>query len=455
MKIAVIGAGIVGLATGAGFADLGHIVHIIDIDTGKIAQLSRGVVPYHEPGLEDLVTRNVTAGRLSFGHDPSSILQEMEIVFIAVGTPTLDSGELSLAALWSTIDHLEDWSTPTPTSVRIIAIKSTVPIGTAERAEARLRNRLPDSCKVEVVSTPEYMREGSAVRDFFEPSRIVIGTASEHSAARLVQLHQRLPGPILTTDRRSAELAKLAANAYLVVKISFANEIAALAEQTGADYTSVANTMGLDPRIGPHYLGAGLGFGGSSLPKDTRALVRLADEAGAPQTLVEAAVRANAMLPLRMVRKLEAAVSDLGRRKIALLGLSFKPGTDDMREAPSLRLIAELTRRNPGIALTAYDPEANSAARKILPTTVMLYDSAEEALTGADAAILVTEWREFRRITANDFKRWMNRPIIMDGRNALDAAALNAQGVVCIGVGRLPAVPRSTSGSSEELVPKV
>ncbi|RED57538.1 UDP-glucose dehydrogenase family protein [Cohnella lupini] len=453
MRMAVVGAGIVGLATGAGFADLGHSVQCVDIDTGKIAQLSRGIIPYHEPGLEAVVVRNVSAGRLTFGHEPSRVLQEAELVFLTVGTPSGDTGEMSLAALWSVIDRFEAWSASE--TRRIIVIKSTVPVGTAERAEARLRNRLPEHCLVDVVSIPEFMREGCAVRDFFEPTRIVIGSANSEATEKLTQLHQRLPGPIVATDRRSAELAKLAANACLAVKISFANEIAALAEQTGADYPSVAHSMGLDPRIGPHFLSAGLGFGGSCLPKDARALVRMADEAGAPQTLVEAAVRANAMLPLRMVRKLEAALSDPARRKVTLLGLAFKPGTDDMREAPSLRLIAELNRRHPGITITAYDPEANAVARKLLPSTVTVCDSAEEALNGADAAIVVTEWREFRQIKADDFKNWMNRPIIMDGRNALDAAALNAQGVVCIGVGRLPVVPKDSARKTSEAVPKV
>ncbi|WP_239615924.1 UDP-glucose dehydrogenase family protein [Cohnella mopanensis] len=451
MKMAVVGAGVVGLVTGAGFADLGHSVVCVDIDTAKIAQLSHGMIPYHEPGLEDLIKRNVSAGRLSFGHDPSKLLQEAELVFLAVGTPANDLGEMSLAALWSVLDQFE--ACPVSDSRRIIAIKSTVPVGTAERAEARINGRLPERCRVEVVSLPEFMREGSAVRDFFEPSRIVIGSETVEAAEKLTQLHQRLPGPIMSTDRRSAELAKLAANAYLAVKISFANEIAALAEQTGADYPSIANSLGLDPRIGPHFLAAGMGFGGSCLPKDTRTLVRMADEAGAPQTLVEAAVRANAMLPLRMIRKLEAALSDPARRKVALLGLAFKPGTDDIREAPSLRLIAELNRRHPGITITAYDPAANRSARKALPSTVTICDSAEEALKGVDAAILVTEWREFRQIKADDFKNWMNRPIIMDGRNALDAHALNAQGVVCIGVGRLPAVPKESARKAGELIP--
>ncbi|BBI36092.1 UDP-glucose dehydrogenase family protein [Cohnella abietis] len=441
MKMAVIGAGIVGLTTGAGFADLGHTVHCVDNDTRKIAQLARGIIPNYEPGLEALVLRNTAAGRLSFGHDPSIVLNEAELVFLAVETPTGEDGEMSLAALWAIIDQLEAWS-PTDDRRKMIAIRSTVPVGTTERAENRLRGRLPAHCQVEVVSIPQFLREGSSVRDFFEPSRIVIGSSSTHVAERLTELHQRLPGPIMSTDPRSAELAKLAANAFLAVKISFANDMAALAEQTGADYPAVAHSMGLDPRIGPHFISAGLGFGGSNLPKDARTLVKMGDEAGAPQTLVEAAVRTNAMLPLRMVRKLEAALSDPARRKVALLGLAFKPGTDDLREAPSLRVIAELNRRHPGITLTAYDPEANQAARKLMPTGVTICDSAEEALKGADAAILLTEWREFRQIMAEDFKNWMNRPIIMDGRNALDSTALNAQGVVCIGVGRLPVVPK-------------
>lgn len=453
MQMAVIGAGVVGLVTSAGFADLGHTVRCVDINTSKIAQLSHGIIPYHEPGLEAMVLRNMTAGRLSFGHDPAKVLHEAELVFIAVGTPSGDTGEMSLAAIWSVINGMEAW--PQSDSRRIVAIKSTVPVGTAERVETKLRGRLPEHCLVDIVSIPEFMREGSSVRDFFEPSRVIIGTSSAEIGEKLTLLHQRLPGPIIVTDRRSAELAKLAANAFLAVKISFANEIASLAEQTGADYPSVAHSLGLDPRIGPHFLAAGLGFGGSCLPKDTRALVRMADEAGAPQTIVEAAVRANAMLPLRMVRKLEAALSDPGRRRVALLGLAFKPGTNDIREAPALRLIAELNRRHPGITLTAYDPEAGAAARKVLSSSVTVCDSAGEALQGADAAILVTEWREFRQIQAEDFKKWMNRPIIMDGRNALDAAALNAQGVVCIGVGRLPVIPKEFIRRAGELVPKV
>ncbi|MBB6671415.1 UDP-glucose dehydrogenase family protein [Cohnella nanjingensis] len=439
MKLAVVGAGLVGLMTAAGFAELGHRVVCCDSDAGTIGLLARGIVPYREPSLEPIVQRNVSAGRLRFGEEPEEIMRNAEMVFLAVNTPSADDGQLQLAPLWAAADKLGEWSDGTR---RIVGILSTVPVGTAERLEARLRARLPAHCGVDVASLPAFLREGYAVRDFFEPARIVIGTASSEAAERLDLLHQRLPGPIVHADRRSAELSKMAANAHLALKISFANELAALAEQTGADYPAVAQLIGLDPRIGPHYLGAGLGFGGSCLPKDARALVRLADEAGAPQTLVSAAIRANAMLPLRMVRKLEAALSGPSRRKVALLGLTFKPGSEDLREAPSLRLIAELLRRHPGITLTAYDPAAGAPAiRHALPSAVQLCDSAEEALTGADAAILVTEWPEFRKIPAEDYKNWMNRPIILDGRNALDAAALNAQGIVCIGVGRLPATP--------------
>lgn len=438
MKIAVVGAGIVGLTTAAGYADLGHQVYCCDIDEEKMTRIASGKLPYLEPGLADLVQRGQEGDRLRFGTDaqPAS---EAEIIFLAVGTPASDDGEMLLAQLWEAADLLGPW----PAGQRkLIAVKSTVPVGTAERLEARLRARLPSTCGVDVVSIPEFMREGSSVHDFFEPSRIVIGSATLEAAETMDRLHRRLSAPIVHTDRRSAELAKLAANAALAIKVSYSNEMAALAEQTGADYPDIARILGLDPRIGPHFLGAGLGYGGSCLPKDTRALVRLASEAGAPQTLVSAAIRANGMLPLRMARKLEAALSGLSRRRVALLGLAFKPGTADIREAPSLRLIAELKKRYPGIALAAYDPAIFGAGMKRqLPSGVALFGTAEEALRGADAAIVVTEWPEIRKISAEDYKSWMTRPIILDGRNCLDTAALNAQGVVCIGVGRLPAAP--------------
>ncbi|MBB6690493.1 UDP-glucose/GDP-mannose dehydrogenase family protein [Cohnella xylanilytica] len=446
MKLAVVGAGIVGLTTGAGFAELGHQVECYDIDAGKIGLLTAGAVPYHEPGLQSLVERNVAAGRLRFGLAPEQLTSQAEVIFLAVGTPSADDGHMQLAPLWAAADKLTAWPGG---GRRIVVVKSTVPVGTADRLEARLRSRLPADCEVHVASIPEFMREGGAVRDFFEPARIVIGTNDPETFERLDLLHRRLPAPILGTDRRTAELSKLAANAHLAVRLSFANEMAALAEQTGADYPAIARVLGMDPRIGPHFLGAGLGFGGSCLPKDARALVRLADEAGAPQTLVAAAIRANVMLPLRMVRKLEAALSGPSRRRVALLGLTFKPGTDDMREAPSIRLATELLRRHPGIVLTAYDPAAGEHAKRALPNAVQLCDSAEAALRGADAAILVTEWPEFRKIQAEDFKNWMKRPILLDGRNALDAETLNAQGVVCIGVGRLPATPSDALGAAE------
>ncbi|MDI4650423.1 UDP-glucose dehydrogenase family protein [Cohnella hashimotonis] len=439
MKIAVVGAGIVGLTTAAGFADLGHQVYCSDTDGDKIERIENGVLPYLEPGLAELVKRGQEGGRLAFGVGASTAIGEAEIVILAVGTPATDDGEILLAQLWEAADML--W--PRADGMRrLIAVKSTVPVGTAERLEARIRARLPAEGGVDVVSVPEFLREGFAVRDFFEPSRVVIGSATHEAAELMDRLYRRLSATVVHTDRRSAELAKLASNAALAIKISYANEMAALSEQTGADYPDIARILGLDPRIGPHFLGAGLGFGGSCLPKDTRALVRLASEAGAPQTVASAAIRANAVLPQRMARKLEAALSGLSRRRVALLGLAFKPGTADLREAPSLRLIAELKKRYPGISLAAYDPAVDIAMKRQLPAGVGLYGSAEEALRGADAAIVVTEWPEIRKISAEDYKSWMSRPIILDGRNCLDAHALNAQGMVCIGVGRLPAAPQ-------------
>ncbi|WEK53848.1 MAG: UDP-glucose/GDP-mannose dehydrogenase family protein [Candidatus Cohnella colombiensis] len=439
MRIAVVGMGVMGLTTGAGFADLGHSVECVDLDNRRIADLARGIINSREPGLESLLLRNRSAGRLSFNHDPAKLHEDTELIMIAMDTPVDESGEMLLSGIWTVIDQL----TPGNQNIkRIIALKSSVPVGTSDRIETRLRGRMPQDQMPDVVYIPDFMREGYALRDFYEPSRIVIGAASQEAAERLSLLYARLPGPILKTDRRSAELAKLAANAFLAVKISFANEMAALAEQTGADYPTVAQSLSLDPRIGPYSLGAGIGFGGSFLPKDARALVLMADEAGAPQTLLEASVRANAMLPLRMVRRLEAAISDPSRRKVAILGLAYKPGTNDLREAPALRVISELLRRHPGIVLTAYDPEISVMKNPAIPATVSLCASAEEALTGADAAIVATEWREFKQISPEHFKKWMNRPIIMDGRNTLDSVALNAQGVVCIGVGHVPASPQ-------------
>jgi len=374
---------------------------------------------------------------LRFSSEPAGLTRSSDVIFLAVGTPSAANGLMRLEALWDAVDSLAEWEG----GRRTVVVKSTVPIGTADRLETRVRMRLPKTCEVHVASNPEFLREGSAVRDFFEPSRVVIGALDPETFELLERLHDPLNAPVIAADRRTAELSKLAANAHLAVRLSFANEMAALSEQTGADYPTVARALGMDERIGPHFLGAGLGFGGSCLPKDARALVRLADEAGAPQTLVTAAIRANVMLPLRMARKLEAALSRPSRRRVALLGLAFKPGTNDMREAPSIRLANVLLRRFPGIVLTAYDPAAGAAAKEVLPKAVHICDSTESALRDADAAILVTEWPDFADIRAEDYKKWMKRPILFDGRNALDAEALNAQGVVCIGVGRLPQAP--------------
>ncbi|WP_169306682.1 UDP-glucose dehydrogenase family protein [Cohnella pontilimi] len=438
MKIAVAGAGVVGLASAAGFAELGHTAICVDIDKEKIASLQRGVVPYYEPGLQELTLRNMAAGRMRFGTGIHEIPADTEVVIMAVGTPSDPDGDLSLTAFWAAADELADWIEKCACPAVVVAVKSTVPVGTADSLEEKLRMRLPpsESGRVDTASVPEFMREGSAVKDFFEPARLIIGSASAQTAERLTSLHAGLPGRVIFTDRRSAELSKLAANAFLAVKISFSNEVAVLCEQIGADYNDVAGVLGSDPRIGPHFLGAGLGFGGSCLPKDTRALVRFAERSGAPQTLVEAAIHVNRQRTERIAHKLEEALDNPGASTIALLGLAFKAGTDDMREAPSVRLMEELMRRFPGMELRAYDPASTEAARGIVPGQVRICRSAEEALRGADGAILVTEWPEFGKIRAIDFRNWMKRPIIWDGRNLLDADELNAHGVRCIGTGR-------------------
>ncbi|WP_168735552.1 UDP-glucose dehydrogenase family protein [Cohnella fermenti] len=435
MKLAVVGMSIAGLVTGAGFAELGHEVECYDDDSLLIERLASGAVDSKEPGLQALIARNAKAERLKFRGWQELPESAAEVIFLTEGTPSGEDGNPQLGRLWTFVDRLPAGQ---KRCRRIVVIRSSVPVGTADRLENRLRRRLPELGEVAVASVPDFAREGSAVRDFFEPSQIVIGASDEATEQQLRSLHSRLAAPILTMDRRSAELGKMAVNGFLAVKLAYANEMAALSEQTGADYAAVERMLGLDPRIGSYYLGAGLGFGGPHLPKDARALVRTAEGAGAPQTLLAAAMRANAALPLRMVRKLEAALSGPSRRRIALLGLAYKAGSAEMSEAPSVRLAAELLRRHPGIQLAAYDPAAGEAARQALPGAVQLCDSAEEALCGSDAAILVTDWPEFRCLTAEQFKRWMKRPIVLDGRNALNADLLNAQGVVCIGAGRLP-----------------
>jgi len=422
MKIAVFGAGYVGLVTGACFADLGHDVVVRDIVEEKIEMLRRGDVPIHEPGLDELLDRN--RGRLRFTTDVGEAIEGAEVVYVAVGTPPTYSGDADLSAIWTVVNEL-----PHVDHRVVLAMKSTVPVGTGRTVRHRLDER--GLANVGYVSNPEFTAEGTAVRDFMQPDRIVIGGFEDVDIDLLERLHHGIDAPIVRCDVASAEMIKLAANAALVTRISFINEIANVCEATGADVTTVARGIGLDHRIGSDFLRAGIGYGGSCFPKDSLALKQLAANSGYNFQLLNAVIEVNELQKRRVIGKLQRRLGSLRGKKVALLGLAFKPGTDDMREAPSLvlagRLIAE------GARVSAWDPIADG---RLHLDGVQIAESALEALEGADAAVLVTEWPELRDVDWADAGSRMRRRVLVDGRNMLDAEELRAAGFEYEGIGR-------------------
>src|SRR5918996_4759824 len=422
MKVAVFGAGYVGLVTGACFADLGHDVVVRDVVEAKIDALNAGIVPIHEPGLDDVLERN--AERLQFTTDVGEAVEGADVVYIAVGTPPTYSGDADLSAVWTVVDELPD------TDRRIVvAMKSTVPVGTGSAVRHRLDDRGLEN--VGYVSNPEFTAEGTAVQDFMHPDRIVIGAFDPADADVVERLHEGIDAPIVRCDVPSAEMVKLAANAALVTRISFINEIANVCEATGADVTTVAEGIGLDRRIGPSFLRAGIGYGGSCFPKDSLALKQLAANSGYNFQLLNAVIEVNELQKRRVIGKLERRLGPLRGKRIALLGLAFKPGTDDMREAPSLVLAGRLLSE--GADVTAWDPVANGAAHL---HGVEIAESALDALDGADGAVVVTEWPELRELDWAAARERMHGNVIVDGRNHLDPDALRALGFVYEGVGR-------------------
>ncbi|SEH10257.1 UDP-glucose dehydrogenase family protein [Thermoleophilum album] len=419
--IGVIGVGWVGLVTAACFAELGHEVWARDIDAAKIAALERGEVPIHEPGLPELVARN--RDRLHFTTEMAPVLEHAQLLFCCVDTPPTYSGDADLSRVEAVVAELAE------PDDHALVMKSTVPVGTG----AAIKRRLP---ALHYVSNPEFLKEGSAIEDFMHPDRVVIGNdaASSDFADRVAALYEPLGAPIVRTDVASAEMIKLASNAFLATKISFINEIANVCEEVGADVAEVARGMGLDARIGPHFLRAGAGYGGSCFPKDVQALKQLAGNSGYHFQLLTAVIDVNELQKRRLVGKLQKHLGSLVGKEIALLGVAFKPNTDDIREATSLVLAGRL--QSEGAQVRAYDPVALERARAVL-SNVRLCTSALEALDGADAAVLVTEWPEFRELDwAGAVKRVMRRPIVVDGRNFLDREALQAAGFVYEGVGR-------------------
>lgn len=428
-QIAIVGLGYVGLVYGGAFADLGNSVWGVDIDAEKVANLRAGIVPIYEPGLNELIRRNVEAGRLQFTTDYAEAIPEAEFVFICVGTPSTVDGDADMRAVRAaalTIGrHLRGHT--------IIVNKSTMPIGSGDLVSSLIEQVKPPEATFAVVSNPEFLREGSAVYDVFHPSRIVLGAEDREAAERVAELYRVLNAPILITDRRSAEMIKYASNAILATRISFINEIAQICEQVGADVKVVAQGMGYDPRIGPLFLEAGLGFGGSCFPKDVRALAYMAEEVGCHPQLLHAVLEINYDQRRRFVRKLQDLLGDLHGRPIALWGLAFKQDTDDVRESPALDVLRMLLQR--GAIVTAYDPAAIANAAREVPDARYVSDPYA-AVVGADALLIATPWNEFKQADLRRVRSLMRTPIMLDGRNIYEPAEVRALGFVYVGVGR-------------------
>jgi UDPglucose 6-dehydrogenase len=422
--IAVIGTGYVGLVTAAGFAELGSEVWCVDIDAEKIARLQRGEVPIYEPGLEEVLARH--AERLHFSTDIGQALEHARLLFVAVGTPPTYSGDADLSAVHAVVDELPS------SGDHALVMKSTVPCGTGASIQRAFEERGVQG--IAYVSCPEFLKEGTALKDFRHPDRVVVGEHDGSWAGQaVVDLYEPLGAPLVRTDVASAEMIKLASNAFLATKISFINEIANVCEETGADVVEVARGVGLDDRIGPKFLQAGIGYGGSCFTKDVSALKLLAANSGYHFQLLNAVTEVNELQKRRVVSKLERHLGGkLSGRRVALLGLAFKPETDDMRGASSLVLAARLLAE--GAKVTAFDPVAEQEARKLMPQ-LDYRDSALDAIEGADAVVLVTEWREFLELDWKHVAQAMSGDLVIDGRNALDAATIRDAGLVYEGIG--------------------
>src|SRR5829696_2434657 len=432
-RISVVGTGYVGLVTGAFFADLGNQVACIDIDAEKVAALQQGSLPIYEPQLEEVVQRNLAAGRLCFTTDYASGLVDAEFVFIAVNTPAGPEGEADMrqaqAAATSIAEHLA--------APAIIINKSTMPIGAGDWVANILVKRLAAGIGSTVVSNPEFLREGAAVADFLHPDRVVLGSNDRAAAERVAELYQPLKAPIMITDIRTAEMIKYASNAFLATKISFINEISAICERLGADVREVAQGMGYDRRIGSAFLDAGVGYGGSCFPKDVRALEYMASIHGSHPQLLRTVIDINRDQRRQLIQKIRHVLGGLNERTVGVLGLAFKPNTDDLRDAPALEILNLL--RNEGARLRAYDPAAMPKAKTLL-TDVEFGRDAYETAAGCDALVLVTEWNEFKQLDMPRLHAAMAFPLLVDGRNVYDPESMTRLGFIYCGVGRRQAV---------------
>ena len=422
MRIAVLGTGYVGLSTGVCLAEIGHNVVCIDVDEKKIKTLKQGISPIYEPGLEEILAKNSSAGRLAFTTSHEAGLSEAEIIIIAVGTPQSDDGRADLSFLEQAAKDLAGHIVRDS----VVVIKSTVPVGTNDYFKQLLIQK--SKVKFQMVSNPEFLRQGSAIKDTMHADRIIIGSDNKEAADKIQEMYRPFNVPFLKTSVKSAEMIKYASNAFLATKISFINEIANLCEAVGADVEDVAEGMGKDNRIGAAFLQAGIGYGGSCFPKDVKALLHSSKEHGLPFSLLEETIAINDAQHELLVKKALDRFGDLKGRKIAMLGLAFKPETDDMREAPSIKIARSLT--NFGAEVAAYDPVAVVNARKVIGDEITYTSSAIEAASAADALFIVTEWSEFKQLDLAELLRIMKQPIIFDGRNCLDENRIRACGKI-------------------------
>ena len=435
MNICVVGTGYVGLVTGAVFADLGNDVVCVDKVRGKIDSLKAGKMPIYEPGLEEMVVRNVDDGRLTFTTDLPAAVRQSDVVFIAVGTPPRESGETDLSHVEAVAAEIGK----TMDRYKVIVNKSTVPVGTGELVREVIARHQVRPIEYDVVSNPEFLREGSAIEDTLRPDRIVIGAANQGAAMKLVELYAPLERPMIITDLPSAEVIKYASNAFLAAKISFINAIANVCESAGADVTQVMKGMGMDGRIGSAFLQAGLGYGGSCFPKDVDSLIHTAGRLGYDFKMLKAVVDINRERSGRLVEMIRKVLGPLDDITVAVLGLAFKPNTDDMREAKSIDVVHQLTAA--GAIVRAYDPVAGENARPLLPESVVYAASPYEAAQDADAVVIITEWNEFKYLNLERLRGVLRRRIVFDGRNIWEPERMRRLGFEYYSIGRKPVVP--------------
>src|SRR3989338_6843249 len=429
MKIAIVGTGYVGFVTGTCLADLGNEVVCVDIDGEKIKSLNKGIIPIYEPGLDGLVAKNKKAGRLEFTSNLKKSIKDSDVIFICVGTAPKENGEADL----SYVENVASTIAEAMDSYKIIVEKSTVPVETGEKVAKSIKSYNIHKADFDVVSNPEFLREGNAVNDFMHPDRIVIGCESERSRNVMKELYSPLNAPIIFTDIKSAEIIKHASNSFLATKISFINAIANICELAGADIEKVSEGMGFDKRIGRSFLNAGIGYGGSCFPKDVDAFVRIAEKFGNDFRLLKAVQEINNAQRANFMKKIEKALWVVKGKTIGVLGLAFKPNTDDMRLAPSIDIIFQLQKE--GAKIKAYDPEAMQKAGQIF-NDIAYFNSPYETAAGSDALVILTEWKEFKEIDLKRIKPLMKHPLIIDGRNIYNPEEMRKEGFVYISIGR-------------------